>query len=205
VHGLALEAAGVDYDETAGITVDDHLRTSNRRIFAAGDVCLEAKFTDIAEESARIGVRNALLRGRERLSERVVPWCTYTDPEIAHVGLYVREANARGIPIKTYTIPMHQVDRAITDSEQDGFVKLHVSEGSDHILGATIVSRDAGDMISQVTLAMVAGVGLRTLAKVIHAYPTKTEAIREAAMAYNRRRLSGRLLARLRRCLPGGQ
>jgi len=147
-------------------------------------------------------VRNALLGARERLSERVVPWCTYTDPEIAHVGLYVREANARGIPIKTYTIPMHQVDRAITDSEQDGFVKLHVSEGSDHILGATIVSRDAGDMISQVTLAMVAGVGLRTLAKVIHAYPTKTEAIREAAMAYNRRRLSGRLLARLRRCLP---
>jgi pyruvate/2-oxoglutarate dehydrogenase complex dihydrolipoamide dehydrogenase (E3) component len=205
VHGLALEAAGIDYDEAAGITVDDHLRTSNRRIFAAGDVCLEAKFTDIAEESARIGVRNALLGARERLSERVVPWCTYTDPEIAHVGLYVREANARGIPIKTYTIPMHQVDRAITDSEQDGFVKLHVSEGSDHILGATIVSRDAGDMISQVTLAMVAGVGLRTLAKVIHAYPTKTEAIREAAMAYNRRRLSGRLLARLRRCLPGGQ
>lgn len=202
VHGLALEAAGIDYDETAGITVDDHLRTSNRRIFAAGDVCLEAKFTDIAEESARIGVRNALLGGRERLSERVVPWCTYTDPEIAHVGLYVREANARGIPIKTYTIPMHQVDRAITDSEQDGFVKLHVSEGSDRILGATIVSRDAGDMISQVTLAMVAGVGLRTLAKVIHAYPTKTEAIRLAAMAYNRRRLSGRLLARLRRCLP---
>lgn len=202
VHGLALEAAGIDYDEAAGIAVDDHLRTSNPRIYAAGDVCLEAKFTDIAEESARIVVRNALLRGRERLSERIVPWCTYTDPEIAHVGLYVREANARGIPIKTYTIPMHQVDRAITDSEQDGFVKLHVSEGSDHILGATIVSRDAGDMISQVTLAMVAGVGLRTLAKVIHAYPTKTEAIRQAAMAYNRRRLGGRLLARLRRCLP---
>ena len=205
VQGLALETAGIDYDEATGITVDDHLRTSNPRVFAAGDVCLEAKFTDIAEESARIGVRNALLAGRGRLSERVVPWCTYTDPEIAHVGLYVREANARGIPIKTFTIPMHQVDRAITDSEQDGFVKLHVGEGSDRILGATIVSRDAGDMISQVTLAMVAGVGLRTLAKVIHAYPTKTEAIREAAMAYNRRRLSGRLLARLRRCLPGGQ
>jgi pyruvate/2-oxoglutarate dehydrogenase complex dihydrolipoamide dehydrogenase (E3) component len=201
VQGMALEAAGVAYDETAGITVDDQLRTANPRIYAAGDVCLEARFTDIAIESAHIVVRNALLGGRERLSERIVPWCTYTDPEIAHVGMYVREANARGIPIKTFTIPMHQVDRAITDSEQGGFVKLHVSEGSDHILGATIVSRDAGDMISQVTLAMVAGVGLRTLAKVIHAYPTKTEAIREAALAYNRTRITPRVIARLRRWL----
>lgn len=201
VQGLALEAAGIEFDETLGITVDDHLRTSNARIYAAGDVCLAAKFTDIAEESARIVVRNALLAGRERLSERIVPWCTYTDPEIAHVGLYVREANARGIPIKTFTIPMHQVDRAITDSEQGGFVKIHVREGSDHILGATIVSRDAGDMISQVTLAMVAGVGMRTLAKVIHAYPTKTEAIREAALAYNRTRLTPRVVAWLQRRL----
>jgi pyruvate/2-oxoglutarate dehydrogenase complex dihydrolipoamide dehydrogenase (E3) component len=201
VQGMALEAAGVAYDETTGITVDDHLRTSNPRIYAAGDVCLEARFTDIAVESAQIAVRNTLLGGCERLSERIVPWCTYTDPEIAHVGMYVRDANARGIPIKTFTIPMHQVDRAITDSEQGGFVKLHVSEGSDHILGATIVSRDAGDMISQITLAMVAGVGLRTLAKVIHAYPTKTEAIREAAMAYNRARLTPRIIARLQRWL----
>ncbi len=191
VQGLELEAAGVAYDEVAGVTVDDHLRTGNPLIYAAGDVCLEAKFTDIAEESARIVVRNALLGGDERLSERVVPWCTYTDPEIAHVGMYVREANARRIPIKTFTIPMHEIDRAITDSEQRGFVKLHVSEGSDHILGATIVSRDAGDMISQVTLAMVAGVGLRTLAKVIH----------EAAMAYNRTRVTPRVIARLHRKL----
>ena len=201
VQGLALEAAGVAYDDDAGITVDDHLRTGNPRIYAAGDVCLEAKFTDIAEESARIVVRNALLGGNELLSDRIVPWCTYTDPEIAHVGMYVREANARGIPIKTFTIPMHEIDRAITDSEQRGFVKLHVSEGTDHILGATIVSRDAGDMISQVTLAMVAGVGLRTLAKVIHTYPTKTEAIREAALAYNRTRITPRVIARLHRKL----
>ncbi|MEO8779914.1 MAG: FAD-dependent oxidoreductase, partial [Rhodanobacter sp.] len=108
VQGLALESAGVAYDAEAGITVDDHLRTGNPRIYAAGDVCLEAKFTDIAEESARIVVRNALLGGDELLSDRVVPWCTYTDPEIAHVGMYVREANARGIPIKTFTIPMHE-------------------------------------------------------------------------------------------------
>lgn len=201
VEGLGLEAAGVAFDTDSGIAVDDHLCTSNACIFAAGDVCLDAKFTDIAEESARIVVRNALFGAHERLSERIVPWCTYTDPEIAHVGLYVRDANARGIPIKTFTIPMHQVDRAIIDSEQGGFVKIHVGEGSDHILGATIVSRDAGDMISQVTLAMVAGVGLRTLAKVIHAYPTKTDAIRQAAMAYNRTRFTPRILARLQRWL----
>ncbi|WEN15602.1 mercuric reductase [Rhodanobacter sp. AS-Z3] len=201
VQGLGLEHAGIDYDETSGIHVDDQLRTSNPRIYAAGDVCLSAKFTDMAEESARIVVRNALLGGCEKLSTRVVPWCTYTDPEIAHVGMYVREANALGIPIKTFTVPMHQVDRAVTDSEQLGFVKIHLRDGSDRILGATIVSRDAGDMISQVTLAMVAGVGMRTLANVVHAYPTKTTAIRMAAMAYNQTRLTPRVLARLKRRL----
>ena len=201
VQGLALEAAAVDYDEVSGITVDDHLRTSNPRVFAAGDVCLDGKYTDIAEESARIVVRNALLGGREQQSKLVVPWCTYTDPEIAHVGMYVREANASGIPVKTFTVPMHQNDRAVTDSEQSGFVKIHIRDGSDTILGATIVSRDAGDMINEITLAMVAGIGLRTLAKVIHAYPTKTEAIREAAMAYDRTRITPRLLARLHRWL----
>ncbi len=201
VQGLALEMAAVDYDEDSGITVDDHLRTSNPRIFAAGDVCLDAKYTDIAEESARIVVRNALLGGCEQLSKRVVPWCTYTDPEIAHVGMYVRQANVLGIPVKTFTVPMHQSDRAVTDSEESGFVKIHIRDGSDTILGATIVSRHAGDMINEITLAMVAGIGLRTLAKVIHAYPTKTEAIREAAMAYNRTRITPRLLARLHRWL----
>lgn len=201
VQGLALEAAGVDYDDIHGVAVDDQLRTANPRIYAAGDVCLGARYTDTAEESARIVVRNAVLGGQDRFSELIFPWCTYTDPEIAHVGLYVREANARGIPVKTFTVPMHEVDRAITDSEESGFVKIHVREGSDSILGATIVSRDAGDMINQITLAMMAGVGLRTLAKVVHAYPTKSEAIRQAAMAYNRTRLTPRLLARLQRWL----
>ncbi|CAM0997108.1 Mercuric reductase [Rhodanobacter sp. Root179] len=201
VQGLALEKAGVVYDEVAGIRVDDQLRTANPRIHAAGDVCLDEKYTDTAEESARVAIRNAVLGGCEKLSELVVPWCTFTDPEIAHVGMYVREANARGIPVKTFTVPMHQVDRAMTDSEQGGFVKIHVRDGSDRILGATIVARDAGDMISQVTLAMVAGVGMRTLAKVIHAYPTRTSAIRLAAKAYNQTRLSARVVVRLKHWL----
>ncbi len=201
VEELNLEAAGIDYDTDSGIRIDDFLRTSNPHIYAAGDVCLEHKYTQTAAASARIVVQNALLGGRERWSALVIPWCTFTDPEIAHVGLYVREANRQGIPVKTYTIPMHEIDRAVTDSEEGGFVKIHVRERTDRILGATIVARHAGDMINEITLAMVAGIGLRTLARVIHAYPTQAEAIRKAADAYNRTRLTPRVRSRLRNWL----
>ncbi len=201
VQGLDLEAAGVNYDAVKGIAVDDFLCTSNPRIYAAGDVCLEEQYTDTAAASARIVVHNALMRGRKRFSKLVIPWCTYTDPEISHVGMYVREANRQGIPVKTFTVPMHQVDRAVTDSEEIGFVKIHIRDGTDTILGATIVARHAGEMINEITLAMVAGIGLRTLAKVIHAYPTQAEAIREAAKAYVRTRVTQRLRARLQRWL----
>ena len=190
LQGLELEAAGVTYDAQAGIRVDDFLRTRNPRIYAAGDVCLEHRFTHSADASARIVVQNALFLGRKRLSALTVPWCTYTDPEIAHVGIYVKQARERNIPVKTFTVPMHDVDRAITDGEEEGFVKIHVREGSDTILGATIVARHAGEMINGISLAMVAGIGLRTLARVIHTYPTQAEAIKKAADAYTRTRLS---------------
>ena len=135
-------------------------------------------------------VQNALFLGRQRLSALTIPWCTYTDPEIAHVGLYVRQARERGIPVKTFTVPMHDVDRAIADGEEDGFVKIHVREGTDTILGATVVARHAGEMINGISLAMVAGIGLRTVARVIHTYPTQAEAIRMAANNYTRTRLT---------------
>ena len=135
------------------------------------------------------------------MSSLIIPWCTYTDPAIAHVGIYVRQANAQDIPVKTFTIPLHEVDRAITDGEEEGFVKIHVKEGTDRILGATIVARHAGEMINEITLAMVAGIGLRTLAKVIHAYPTQAEAIKKAADAYNRTRLTPVIQSMLRRWL----
>jgi pyruvate/2-oxoglutarate dehydrogenase complex dihydrolipoamide dehydrogenase (E3) component len=186
--GLDLEVAGVDSDPRHGVHVDDFLRTGNRNIFAAGDVCLRHKFNDTAHASARIAVQNALFGGRQRMSALTIPWCTYTDPEIAHVGLYVRQARERNIPVKTFTIPMHDVDRAIADDEEVGFVKINVRERTDHILGATIVARHAGELISEITLAIVAGVGLRTLAQVIHAYPTQAEAIRKAADACVRTR-----------------
>lgn len=187
LSNLNLEAAGVAYVADQGIVVDDFLRTSNRRIFAAGDVCLEHQFVDVAQASARIVVRNALCFGRERMSTLTVPWCTYTDPEIAHVGLYVRQARERGIPVTTYTVPMHEVDRAIIDGEEAGFVKIHVRDGSDTILGATVVAHHASEMINGLSLAMVAGIGLGTLARVIHTYPTQAASIRQAAMAHVRR------------------
>ena len=198
VEGLELQKAGVELDEHGSVRVDDFLRTSNRRIHAAGDVCMEYKFTDVADATARIAVRNALFPGRQRVSTLTIPWCTYTDPEIAHVGLYVRQANERGIAIRSFTEPMHQVDRAILDGEQIGFAKIHVAQHSDRILGATIVARHAGEMINEVTVAMVHGIGLNGLAKVIHAYPTQAEAIRKAANACNRTRLTP-LISRLAR------
>ena len=201
VEELNLEAAGVDCDAATGVRVNDFLQTSNPRIYAAGDACLEHKFTHTADASARIVVQNALFLGRQRLSALTIPWCTYTDPEIAHVGLYVREARDQDIPVKTFTIPMHDVDRAIVDSEELGFVKIHVKERTDRILGATVVARHAGEMINEITLAMVAGIGLRTLARVIHAYPTQAEAIKKAADAYSRTRLTPTLRSLLRHWL----
>ena len=183
VQGLDLEKAGVRYAPDAGIQVDDFLRTSNPRIYAAGDVCLEHQFTNTAEASARIVVANALFLGRQRISALQIPWCTYTDPQVAHVGLYVKQAREHDIPVKTFTVPMHDVARAVTDSEENGFVKIHVREGSDHILGATIVGRYAGEMINTISLAMMTGLGLRQLARVIHSYPTQGDAIRQAAQA----------------------
>lgn len=197
VDGLDLELAGISYDDHRGIHVDDFLRTANPRVYAAGDICLEHRFNDTAVASARIAVRNALHGASERWSDLVIPWCTYTDPEIAHVGLYVRQARSKGIPVRTFTVPMHTVDRAITDSEDIGFVKIHVRDGSDEIIGATIVGRHAGEMISEITLAMVAKIGLGTLSRVIHPYPTQAEAIRMAADAFARGQLGPGLTSHL--------
>jgi pyruvate/2-oxoglutarate dehydrogenase complex dihydrolipoamide dehydrogenase (E3) component len=190
VEGIDMEVAGVQYDTDSGILVNDYLQTTNRRIYAAGDVCLTHKFTHTADASARIVVQNALFLGRKRLSALTIPWCTYTHPEIAHVGLYVREAREKAIPVKTFTVLMHDVDRAVADGEDEGFVKIHVRDGTDRILGATIVAKHAGEMINGLSLAITSGIGLRALAQVIHAYPTQAEAIKMAADAYCRTRLT---------------
>ena len=190
VNGLGLETVGVEFDERRGVHVDDRLRTTNRRIYAAGDVCAKFKFTHTADFAARIVLRNALFWGRSKASALTVPWCTYTDPEIAHVGLYERDAEERGIALDTYTRPLEDVDRAVADGEEEGFVKVHVKKGTGRILGATIVARHAGEMISELTLAMVNKVGLGRIASVIHPYPTQAEAIRQLGDQYNRTRLT---------------
>ncbi len=190
VEDLGLEAAGVRYDRAAGVEIDDFLRTTNRRVYAAGDVCLEHKFAHSAEASARAVIFNALGLRRERLSDLTIPWCTYTDPEIAHVGLYVRDAWARSIPVETYVMLMHDVDRAVIDGAHEGFVKIHMRQGTDRILGATIVARDAGEMIGEISLAIRLGLGMRDLAEAIHAYPTQASAVRMAAIDYVRGHLT---------------
>ncbi|MFW6060289.1 MAG: mercuric reductase [Phycisphaeraceae bacterium] len=186
VESLDLEAANVQYHTRRGVHVDDYLRTSNKRIYAAGDVCFPYKFTHVADAMARIVIQNALFFGRAKASRLTIPWCTYTDPEIAHVGLYPKEAEQRGIAIDTYTIELADVDRAVLDGETEGMLKVHTRRGKDTILGATLVSRHAGETISEITLAMTAGIGLGTIAKTIHPYPTQAEAIKKAADACNR-------------------
>jgi pyruvate/2-oxoglutarate dehydrogenase complex dihydrolipoamide dehydrogenase (E3) component len=189
VEGLGLDAAGVEYDDK-GVKVTDRLQTSNRRIYAAGDICSRFKFTHAADALARIAIQNALFLGRARASALTIPWCTYTDPEIAHVGLSETDAQARGIAVQTFMQDFQHVDRAVLDGESAGFVKVHVKAGTDRIVGAKVVARHAGELISELTLAMVGRLGLRTLARTIHPYPTQAEAFKKVADAYNRTRLT---------------
>ncbi|WP_088892813.1 mercuric reductase [Leptolyngbya ohadii] len=196
VEQLNLEAVGVEYDLQRGILVNDYLQTKNPKIYAAGDICMNWKFTHAADAAARIVIKNALFTpfgiGRSKLSDLVMPWVTYTDPEVARVGLSEREAQQQGTAIETIVIPLEKVDRAVTDSATEGFVKIHYRRGADQILGATIVAKHAGDMISEITTAIVAKVGLSKLSSVIHPYPTQAEGIKKAADAYRRTLLTPR-------------
>jgi len=189
VDGLGLELAGVRQDRR-GVLVDDYLRTDNKNIYAAGDVCMATKFTHAADFASRAVIQNALFFGRKKLSALTIPWCTYTRPEIAHVGLYGHEAEERGIELDTYLRPFSEVDRAIAEGDEEGFVKIHTEKGSDKIVGATIVAKHAGEMISEISVAMAGGVGLSRIASVIHPYPTQAEAIRQLGDAYNRTKLT---------------
>ena len=190
VEGLGLETVGVSYDLREGIEVNDRLQTTNSRIFAAGDVCSRFKFTHAADFMARIVIQNALFFGRSKASALTIPWTTYSSPELAHVGLAEVEADAQGVAIDTFTQPMNQVDRAILEGEDTGFVKIHVKRGTDKIVGATIVATNAGDLISEISLAMTHGLGLKQIASTIHPYPTQSEAIRKVGDLYNRTRLT---------------
>jgi pyruvate/2-oxoglutarate dehydrogenase complex dihydrolipoamide dehydrogenase (E3) component len=194
IEGLGLEQAGVAYT-AAGVTVNSLLQTSHRRIHAAGDVCSAEKFTHAADAQAQIIIQNALFPhpfglGYATTSLLVIPRCTYTEPELAQVGLTEADARSQGIVIQSYTMPLHDVDRARLDGEEDGFVRLHVKKGSDTILGATIVAAHAGDLISQITFAMKHGLGLGAITGTIYPYPTQAEAIKKAAQAWRKASLT---------------
>jgi pyruvate/2-oxoglutarate dehydrogenase complex dihydrolipoamide dehydrogenase (E3) component len=179
VEGLGLETVGVEYDRT-GVKVNSRLQTTNPRIYAAGDVCSRYKFTHAADAMAQIVIQNALFPhpfglAYASIDSLTIPWCTYTEPEIAHVGMYEAEAKMKGLQVETYTYRLDEVDRAILDGEEEGFARVHIQKGTDKILGATIVAAHAGDLISEFTALIKAGAGAKTLAGTIHPYPTQAE------------------------------
>ncbi|MEM9282062.1 MAG: mercuric reductase [Verrucomicrobiota bacterium] len=190
VKGLGLEAAGVEYDEKAGVRVNDFLQTTNKRVYAAGDVCSKFKFTHAADFMARTVIGNALFKGRGRASSLVIPWATYSSPEVAHVGATYEELEQQKDELDVFRLDMGTVDRAILEGDTEGFVKVHVKKGTDKIVAATIVAKNAGDLISQVSQAMTLGIGLGKIKNVISPYPTQGEAIRKMGDLYNRTRLT---------------
>jgi pyruvate/2-oxoglutarate dehydrogenase complex dihydrolipoamide dehydrogenase (E3) component len=190
LQDLGLDQAGVDYDERTGVKVDDMLRSSNSNIYAAGDICSSYKFTHAADAMARIVIQNALFLGRAKVSALTIPWCTYTDPELAHVGLTEQQARSQGLQVQIFTQQLAAVDRALLDGETEGMVKIVAKEGSDRILGATVVARHAGEMLGELTIAISAGLGLKEIAGTIHPYPTQSEAIKKLGDAYMRTKLT---------------
>ena len=199
-EGLDLETAGIAYDET-GVTVDERLRTTNPSVYAAGDICSSQRFTHAADFQARIVLRNALFRGRMRADALRIPRVVYTEPELAQVGHTHQDAADAGISIDTYTLEFADVDRSVLDGQDEGFVRIHTARGRDRIVGATIVGTAAGDLLSEITLAMNHGIGLRRIADTIHPYPTRAEAIRRIGDLYNRTRLTPRVRSLMKRWL----
>jgi pyruvate/2-oxoglutarate dehydrogenase complex dihydrolipoamide dehydrogenase (E3) component len=189
VEGLGLEAAGIQYSRE-GVIVDDYLRTTNPRIFAAGDICLKQKFTHAADASARLALQNALFFRSAKFSALAMPWVTYTDPEVAHTGMYEADARAAGYDVATLTESFEHLDRAILDGDNDGIARVHYDRKSGRLLGGTIVARHAGEMISELTLALTLGAKIGALANTIHPYPTQADVLRKLGDAYNRTRLS---------------
>ncbi|DBA68959.1 TPA: class-I pyridine nucleotide-disulfide oxidoreductase [Trebouxia sp. C0005] len=201
VSGLGLDAAGVQYDEQDGIKVSDQLQTTNGSIYAVGDCCTAYKFTHVADFMARMVVRNALFFAKGKMSAMLIPWTTFTQPEVAHVGLYQDDLTTKGIKFDTYTRQLKDVDRALLDGETDGFVRILCKAGTDCILGATVVAADAGNIISEISLAIETKTGLSAIAAVIHPYPTQAEAIRQCGDQYNKTRLSPLIKSMLRKVI----
>ena len=194
LRSLDLKSVGIDITER-GVRVNDYLQTSQRHIYAVGDVIGPFLFTHMADAQGRVAVRNILVPFqflRQKMDYSVVPWCTYVDPEVAHVGLGEKEAKGQNIDYDLFVVPLEDVDRAVVESEDAGFAKILTGKGSDKILGATIIAPHAGDLLHEFMLAMKARIGLGTIASTIHAYPTFAELARKAGDKYNKTRLTPR-------------
>jgi pyruvate/2-oxoglutarate dehydrogenase complex dihydrolipoamide dehydrogenase (E3) component len=178
VEGMGLEAAGIRFSR-CGVEVDDHLQTTNHAVYAAGDVALPEKFTHAAIATGKLAVANALDGAERRLSDLVIPHCTYTDPEVAQVGITPQIAEERGMGIDVHRLDLAKVERAVIDGEADGFAALYVHDGV--IVGATFVAAHAGESLPLLTLAVMQRMTPDGLAAVIHCYPTQVEAIQRVA------------------------
>ncbi|MDS3859900.1 mercuric reductase [Thermosynechococcaceae cyanobacterium BACA0444] len=185
---LNLEAAGIEVQPGRGIVVNDYLQTSQSHIFAVGDVCQAWKFTHAADAGARIVIKNALFSpwglGRSKVSRLLIPRVTYTDPEIASVGISAAQAKSQNLKINVLTIPFTDVDRAVTEGDTQGFLELVLSDNCDRILGAVIVGHGAGELISYITQAMGTNQGLTRFSQTIFPYPTQAEILKKAADRY---------------------
>lgn len=179
VEQLGLEAAGVEVAH-GRIVTDKRLRTANRAIYACGDVVGPYQFTHMAEHHAGIALRGALFHLPSKIEERVIPWCTFTDPELARVGLSETEAKAQGIAYQAYSFPFHEVDRAITDGQTTGLAKI-LTAPNGRLLGAAIVGPNAGELIHEYVLALSRNLKVGDLANVIHIYPTLAQINRRVA------------------------
>jgi len=189
IEGLNLDAVGVA--TTAGlVSVDRRLRTSNSRIYAAGDVCSRQQFTHNADAQARIVVQNALFAPTASTDKLIIPHCTYTDPEVAHVGQSKTILEQESKDFDLYRVEFGDLDRSRTAGDTTGFVEILIAKGSDEILGATIVGHDAGEQIASLCLAMNHGIGLSGLGKAVLPYPTRAEYLHRLADSYNRTRLT---------------
>ena len=180
VEGLGLAGVGVRFDAN-GVEVDAKLRTTNRRIFAAGDVTPAPNFTHLADAHAGVVIQNALFFPSARADRLVVPRCTYTSPEVAHVGLDRSEAEERGIAVDVIDVPLGENHRAMLDGEEEGLLRVLLQRGKDRVLGATVVAAGAGDLIAPLSLAVTHGLGLSRFTSTILPYPTRAEVLKKAA------------------------
>jgi pyruvate/2-oxoglutarate dehydrogenase complex dihydrolipoamide dehydrogenase (E3) component len=201
VEGLGLEAAGVACDARRGVEVDDRLRTTSPRVFAAGDVAGGYQFTHAADAMARIVIKNAFFFGRARASDLCMSWCTYTDPEVAHVGLYEGEEERAGCALATLRMDFDAIDRSRLEGETEGFAKVVYERKSGRLRGATAVGAHAGELIGSVLLAVQRRLKATDLSSIIHPYPTAASVWARLGDRARAARLTPRVAGALRRVI----